>query len=144
MNGKFFTSFREKSMTFSSIIEAMTFVFFTFWGVRNNRYASCSKTIKASLLLKLEKFFLKLFIIMALVKTFFSNTRVQKHFRIKTHLGMSESLRLRLRSHSLMWTTCDYWKFFSFGSLICEYFRGRTAWHGVTSLCRTLVIQDTS
>ena len=99
MNGK---SFREKSMilTFSSIIEAMTFVFFTFWGVRNNRYASSGKTIKAFLLLKLEKFFLKLFIIMALVKTFFSNTRVQKHFRIKTHLGMSESLRLRLRSHS--------------------------------------------
>ena len=114
MNGKFFISFREKKsmiLTFSSIIEAMTFVFFTFWGLRNNRYASCSKTIKASLLLKLEKFFLKLFIIMALVKTFFSNTRVQKHFRIKTHLGMSESLRLRLRSHSLMWTTCDYWIF---------------------------------
>ena len=115
MNLKFFTSFREKRsmiLNFSSIIEAMTFVFFTFWGVRNNRYASSGKTIKASLLLKLEKFFLKLFIIMALVKTFFSNTRVQKHFRIKTHLGMSESLRLRLRSHSLMWTTCDYWKFF--------------------------------
>ena len=130
-------------LTFSSIIEAMTFVFFTFWGVRDNRYASCSKTIKASLLLKLEKLFLKLFIIMALVKTFFSNTRVQKHFRIKIHLGMSESLRLRLRSHSDV-NNLRNTESFSFGSQICEYFRGRTAWHGVTSLCRTLVIQDTS
>ena len=98
-------------LNFSSIIEAMTFFFFTFWGLRNNRYASCGKTIKASLLLKLEKFFLKLFIIMALVKTFFSNTRVQKHFRIK-HTSGCQSLWDSDWDLTLMWTTCDYWKFF--------------------------------